>query len=125
LAEHAPNLGQLLEQVALRVKPPRGVDHDHVEPSAARLLDAVEHHRRGVGAGAPGKARHARALRPSDHLLDAGRPIRVGSDHQRLAALIAQQVGKLADGGGLPRSVDAVHEDAGGRRLEPQGARFL
>src|SRR5579859_1296068 len=58
LARDPTHLRELLQQVALRLQPPRGVDEDHVEASPPGLLDAVEDDRRGVRPRAAGKARN-------------------------------------------------------------------
>ena len=80
-------------------------------PLALRLLQGVEGEARRVRALLAGDDRCADPLAPDLELLDGGGPEGVaGGEHHR-QALLAEFLGKLADGGGLAGAVHAHHED--------------
>ena len=78
-------------------------------PEALGLLEAGRGHGHRVGRlgedGDPGLA----AQHPQ--LLDGGRPLEVGTDQQRVAALLLEPAGQLGRGGGLARALEAGQQD--------------
>src|SRR6185503_5449698 len=117
--DHAPDLGQLVHQVGLRVQAARGVDDDHVGAALAPAGDGVEGHGAGIRALGPLDDVHAGALAPALELLDGGGAERVGgADHDPAVERLAQVPGELADRRRLARAVDADDEDHGRIRTQ-------
>ena len=122
--DHAAHLCELLHQVMLGVEPPGGIADDHVEAAGARRLHGVERHRAGVCSLRPTNDVAARSLTPGHQLLDGGGAEGVGrAEHHGAAKLVVQVPRDLADRRGLPRAVDAHHQDHG--RVVAQVDRVL
>ena len=76
LGDHAPDLGQLLHQVVLRVQAPGGVDDHHVGAALAAAGDRVEGDRARIGALRALDERRRPRARPTAR---AARPRRRGT----------------------------------------------
>jgi hypothetical protein len=112
LGDHAPDLGELLHQVVLRVQAAGGVDDHHVGAALASAGDGVEGHGTGVRPLGALDEIDVGALGPALELLDGGGAERVGrADHDLLAERVAQVPGELADRRRLAGAVDADDED--------------
>ena len=114
LRDHALDLRQLRHQVVLRVQAPGGVDDHDVGAVADRRADRLEGDRAGIGVVA---AAHELARRRAGPTARAARPPPRGTCRRRparrAAQLSAEVVGELAGRRGLPRAVDARHQDDG------------
>ena len=110
----------LVHQVLVDGQAAGGVDDQDVSSEALGLLEAGGGHghrvRRLREDGDPGLA----AQHPQ--LLDGGRPLEVGADQQRVAALLLEPAGQLGRCGGLARSLEAGEEDD---RRRPAGVADL
>ena len=105
------DLAELGHEVDLGVQAPGGVDEHDVDAPRLGCLDRVEHHGAGIGSGLVRHHVGPGAVRPDAHLVDRRRPVGVGGGDQRGAALLAEAVRELAEGGRLAAAVDPDHED--------------
>ena len=71
-----------------------------------------------TATGSVGSLEHGDAGLAAEHpqLLDGGRPLEVGADQQRIAALLLEPAGQLGRGGGLARALQAGQQDTVGGR---------
>ena len=96
----------------------RPIDDDRVEPVGRRGGDHggdVAGHARGGNSA----DRNAKGLPERLELLDRRGPVDVGRDEDGVAALPAQDVRELRDGGRLARALKADERDDGGRPVRP------
>lgn len=108
-------------------EPAGGVDQQHVDVVLARVVERgerdVDRLLRGLGGEEPdpGLCRHRLQL------LDRRRAIDVGGHHQHLLLLLlVQELGELAGGGGLARTLQAGHQHHRGRlsgQIQPSWRR--
>jgi hypothetical protein len=105
LADHAPDLRQLLHEVVLVVQAPGRVDDDHVGPALAALGDRRRRPRPRVAPVAARDDVAARAGRPALELLAGRRAEGVGgAEDHGLPELALQVPGELADRRRLARA---------------------
>ena len=114
LRDHAAHLRELLHQVLLGVEASRRVDDHDLGPARDGGADRVERDGRRVRSVLVlAHDLRAVALGPDLELVGRSGPEGVAGPEQDALALLAEAVGDLGDGGGLPRAVDAHHEDDG------------
>src|SRR5690606_16337647 len=82
----------LVHHLGVDGEPAGGVDDADVPAEAAGLLDAGPGGLDGVTR--PAEDRDADALAHRPQLLDGGRPLEVGTDEDRVAALLAEPAGE-------------------------------
>ena len=121
LGDRAPDLGQLVHQVALGVQPAGGVDDDDVACRARRPRRARRRPRptgrRPAACATTGTS--MRSAQISSCSMAAARNVSAAASSTR-APRVCEAVAELGDGGRLAGAVDADHQDDGGhvrRRL--------
>jgi hypothetical protein len=114
-ADHTNDLAQLLDERLARLQTPGGVDQSHVDVPSGGGLEGVEGHSGRVAARAPPHDLAADTLPPGLELLERGSAKGVAGAEDHRAARLAVVSRELAEGGGLPRAVDAEHEHHVGR----------
>ena len=109
--DHPRHLAQFGPELLLRVQAAGGVDDDHVHAAGGARGDRVEGHRARILALAPGDDVAAGPLGPALELLHRRRAVGVGgADQDRVAELLAQVPGQLADRRRLAGAVDPDHQ---------------
>ena len=96
----------------------RGVTDDHIAAACGAGVDGIKYHRCRVGAFLVAHQIHLRTVCPDLQLVDGSCTEGICRCQQHLFALLAQVVGKLADGGGLAHPVysdDQNHAGFGGK----------
>src|SRR4029450_13856685 len=101
LRDHAPDLGELLHEVRLRVQAAGRVDDDDVASARLRGLDRVEGDGSGIGAVRGADEVGPGAVRPDLELLVRRRSEGVRGGDDDGMAVVAEAGGKLAGGRGL------------------------
>ncbi len=110
LLQHAADLREFLEEVALGVQAAGGVAQEEVGAGAAGEVVGLEAD--GGGVAIRGAIDHgdAEALGPHLELLDGGGAEGVGGGEHDLASLVMEELGELGGGGGLAGAIDADDE---------------
>ena len=113
--------GDLVHHVGIDMQATGGIDQHHVVELDTRVL----HRRFGDGhrllGGVGGEEIDPDFLGQRFQLVDGGRTIDVGRDHQHLLLLALAQVAcQLGDGGRLARTLQACHQNDGRTALERQ-----
>ncbi len=110
LADHPPNLGELVHQVSLGVQAAGGVDDHDVGAAGLSGLDRVVGDRSRVRPRSRADDLRARSFGPLGELLDRRRPVGIGGrDHHVELQLLGQVPGDLADRRRLAGAVDPDH----------------
>ena len=115
LGDDPPDLLQLFHEMGLGWKSTGGIGKDDVHLPRACGLNRIKYDRGRVTALLCDH-RDIVPLPPDSQLLPGGRPERIPRGEQNTQALVAKIVRDLADGGRLPGTIDAGHQDHKGTR---------
>ena len=121
--DHAPDLGQLVHQVGLRVQAAGGVDDHDVATSRPPRLDGVEGDGSGIAARRRSDEVRPGPFGPDLELLLGGGPKGVAGPDEHRATMLAQLLRELADGGRLAGAVHTHDENHGRFRVEVERRR--
>ena len=95
------------------MQPPRRIDNENIGALFFRRRQRVVGEAGGVGIGRRRHHRRAGPIAPDFELLDRGGAERVARRQDDAFALVAKQLGELADGGGLAAAIGADHQNDG------------
>ena len=105
------------------MEPSRSIAEDHIGISGLGGRDGIKYHRCRVGAFLVAHQIHLRTVCPDLQLVDGSCTEGICRCQQHLFALLAQVVGKLANGGGLAHPVysDDQNHAGFGRKVQLAG----
>ena len=94
-------MDQFLDQRLIDLQPAGGVEDQCVEPLRPGGVQGLARDPEHIGFAVLDEHRDVELFAQRGELIHGGRTIHVGGHQQRLPALLAEQAGELAAGGGL------------------------